>query len=914
MIFSRIKLNEESSPTKFVIFSLFLVVLAMISSSGAVHAAYEDSVIYVNGSSGDNNNDGYSWDTAKKTIGNATGTIRAGGTVTIASGTYTGTGNVNLTIDKDMIITGNSKTNTGISGGYNQIFIITSDTTVTIANLTLVRGEAKNGGAIYNEGNLTIKNCNIMLNTAECGGGIYNADGGTCTVTGSSINRNTANIGGGIYNSGTCNVTGSLTNSNTATDGGGIFNEGTCNVTCSNINGNTATDSSGGILNNGICNVTGSNIKNNIAKNSGGGIYNQGNCTVTNSTINSNTATDYSGGGIYNEDKFTCTVINSNINGNTATGNGGGIFNSGTFSVTDSNINGNTTTSNGGGIGIICCGTCTLTNSNINGNTATGNGGGIYNGSCGPVTVTNSNINGNTAHSGGGISNYYGNLIVIGSSINGNFNVTWGGGINNLGGTCTVTDSSINGNTAYCGGGIYNQEGTCTVTDSSINGNTAYAAGGGIDNNSNGICYVTNSNINNNTATVEGGAGGGIDNNSNGICYVTNSNIKGNTANIGGGIYNLGNCTVTGCNFEFNKANDEGNAIYNRDGDGIINFNRFNDPSSGYEIYCESGSLDAMYNWWGSNEDPSSKVYGNVETNPWLLLTLKANPTITYKESTITADITQDSNGKTYELDTGLNGIIINFSTTLGTITSSASTVNGVASVILTDINTAGVADIYALLDNEIANTSVISDMTPPTITSSVPANGVTNIDPGTTITLNFSEAIQIGTNWIELLNSSKTAIPFTMSINGNILTITPTISLAEDRYKLSLHTGCVRDLAGNPLAGKSINFSVGTSPTITGTDPYNDENYVKTNKTITVTFNEVIRKSANFWVELVDSTGNAVAYTSYITGSNILVIDPTSNLATNTTYKVKLHTGCLTDTAGNPLTAKTIIFTTRNT
>jgi len=152
------------------------------------------------------------------------------------------------------------------------------------------------------------------------------------------------------------------------------------------------------------------------------------------------------------------------------------------------------------------------------------------------------------------------------------------------------------------------------------------------------------------------------------------------------------------------------------------------------------------------------------------------------------------------------------------------------------------------------------------------------------------------------------------MSINGNVLTITPSIRLPESKYKLSLHTGCVTDIAGNLLAGQSIYFSVGSSPTVTSTSPVDGERNVKTNKTITVTFSEAIQKSKTFYVELVDSTGTAVAFTSYITGGNILVIDPISNLVTNTTYKVKLHTGCVTDLAGNPLAAKTIIFTTRNT
>ncbi|MGV8143738.1 MAG: Ig-like domain-containing protein, partial [Methanothermobacter sp.] len=116
----------------------------------------------------------------------------------------------------------------------------------------------------------------------------------------------------------------------------------------------------------------------------------------------------------------------------------------------------------------------------------------------------------------------------------------------------------------------------------------------------------------------------------------------------------------------------------------------------------------------------------------------------------------------------------------------------------------------------------------------------------------------------------------------------------------------------GNLLAGQSITFSVGTSPSITSTSPDDGAANVDVAKTITITFSEAIRKSSKFWVELVDSNGTAITYTSYITSGNTLVINPTNDLAANTTYKIKLHTGSLTDTAGNLLAAKVISFTTK--
>ena len=77
----------ESSFMKVAVFSLLVLSLVMIFSTGTAHAADDGSMIYVNGSSGNDTNDGYSWLTAKQTIGNATGTVASGGTVTIAKPT-----------------------------------------------------------------------------------------------------------------------------------------------------------------------------------------------------------------------------------------------------------------------------------------------------------------------------------------------------------------------------------------------------------------------------------------------------------------------------------------------------------------------------------------------------------------------------------------------------------------------------------------------------------------------------------------------------------------------------------------------------------------------------------------------------------------------------------------------------------
>ena len=407
-----------------ILISIILFSLFFIASSCLQVVSASPDTIYVNGSCGNDSWDGQNiaWNGSsgpKLSIKNATEVVNSNGTVNIANGVYAGANNTGISINKSIIINGQSQSNTIINGTDTaQIFIIASGVNVTLQNLTLTNGKASDGGGgICNEGNLTITNCTIINNNATHGGGIYNW-GGVCTVINSSINNNTAAyLGGGIYNFGTFEVANSdISNNIVDYYGGGICNyQGNCIVTNSTINNNIASHAGGGIYNyqNSNFTVTNSTINDNTALTGGGGIYNNvGTCTVTNSTINSN-----NGGGIYNQG--LCAVINSTIHNNIADNNGGGIFNAGTCEVTNSTISDNTVSNPymltlGGGILNYANSVCTITNSAINNNSAQ-YGGGIFN--AGNCTVTNSTISSNIATNGGGINHYYSNLTVTGSTL-----------------------------------------------------------------------------------------------------------------------------------------------------------------------------------------------------------------------------------------------------------------------------------------------------------------------------------------------------------------------------------------------------------------------------------------------------------------------------------------------------------------
>ncbi len=261
---------------------LFGIVIALsfgVSSVAAAHSvAAAPHAIYVNTTGNDNNN-GSSWQYAKATITNATGTVANNGTIYIADGTYNES---NIIINTNMTVIGKSRTGTIINAqGNGNIFNITPGVTLTLENLTLENGYSMNGGAIYNCGNLIVNNCVFTGNTATFGGAIYNyADqsNAATTITSSTFTGNIATTAGGaIFNSGskfnaTTTITSSTFTGNTAKMGGAVTNM---------INKDS----------NAITTITSSTFTGNIAANGfGGAVANTGDLTVNFCRIAGNSA------------------------------------------------------------------------------------------------------------------------------------------------------------------------------------------------------------------------------------------------------------------------------------------------------------------------------------------------------------------------------------------------------------------------------------------------------------------------------------------------------------------------------------------------------------------------------------------------------------------------------------------------
>jgi len=523
----------------------------------------------------------------------------------------------------------------------------------------------------------------------------------------------------------------------------------------------------------------------------GGAIDNYGTLTVNGCTFTGNTAT-YSGGAIINDEvevngneiQGTLTVNGCSFTGNTAISSGsegGAICNYGTaLTVTGSNFTGNTAAGDDAGGAIYTAGACAVTGSTFKSNKAD-DGGAIYSAEVGILNINGCTFTSNTA------TDYYSGE---------------GGAIYN-GCTCTVSGCTFTNNTAHNsdGGAIYSDAGTLNVIKSTFTGNTA-GDGGAIYN----FCG------NSATPTTIGDC-----------TFIGNTATSNEYYDGGGAIYNRCVLTVTSSTFKSNTAtatsnenNNGGGAIYNGYNTLTAHFNRFvgNAATSGNDIYSNGGTVDANCNWWGSNAGPAvGRIVGTSNPTTWLILKIADSPTVVSKSgtSTVTVNLTYDNKGVYHNPAYGHvpDGIPVTFTTTLGSI-GQVLTVNGIAKTTLNSGLTGGVATVSAKVDNQTVHTSVT--VTPLMVTTVDPANNEVNVSVNQTITVKFSESIKAGTNYIELKNSSGIAVPFTTSINNNVLTIKPTALLAKGvKYNITLHTGCVTDLAGNPLALCGSSFTTST-------------------------------------------------------------------------------------------------------
>jgi hypothetical protein len=202
----------------------------------------------------------------------------------------------------------------------------------------------------------------------------------------------------------------------------------------------------------------------------------------------------------------------------------------------------------------------------------------------------------------------------------------------------------------------------------------------------------------------------------------------------------------------------------------------------------------------------------------------------------------------------------------------------------------------------KVINTTFTTDKTTPRIIAVYPGLNAVNVPVNGVIKVFFSESIRFGTNYITLKDSSGKYIPTKRSINGNILTLSPTVCLAKKtNYILVLHTHSITDLSGIGIANKMTSFTTDSPPRVIAVYPNRNAVNVPVKGVIKVFFSESIRLGTNY-ITLKNSKGVSIPLVETIS-RNLLTIKHSNQLAYGAIYTLILHTGCVKDKTGNGLT-----------
>ena len=262
--------------------------------------------------------------------------------------------------------------------------------------------------------------------------------------------------------------------------------------------------------------------------------------------------------------------------------------------------------------------------------------------------------------------------------------------------------------------------------------------------------------------------------------------------------------------------------------------------------------------------------------------------------------------------------------TTAGATATFDPTSNLTASTVYTATLTTGVKDPdgNTLASNYVWSftTGTTTDVIPPTVSSTVPANLATGVALGGNIAVTFSEAMDPSTITTStfILKLGSVVIPGAVTSLGATATLNPASNLVANTVYTVRCSSAVKDLAGNAMAAtKTWSFTTGTTadvtpPTVTSTIPANAATGVAVNANISATFSEAMNPLTITTATFILKLGSVVIPGAVTSPSTTTAIyNPTNDLTAGKDYTVTLTTG-VKDLAGNAMAVtKTWSFTT---
>ena len=874
-------------------------------------------------------------------------------TINVAAGTYTLSGakldNANVSGDLDITKTGGSLTIQGAGAGatfidandVDRVLHITGATTVTLADLTIRNGATDDDGAtsgqafgggilISGAADVTLDNVTVTSNTATGLAGVANGSAGQ------------AAYGGGIA---IVNAAASLTLTDTSVtanalvggaghagaDGGSWLNGGAGGQGGAALGG-AIYIVGGDVLVTGTSSLTSNTATGGIGGDGGRGGYTTFNGYGGATGGSGGTA---SGGGVFVSSGSLSVPVSGAISSNTATGGQGGAGGPGGTSMNTGpqGVGGTGGLAYGGGVYFTDGNMAAIQSGAVASNTVTGGSGGAGNpaGATGSTSDTDSGRQASTlsvtVEQAGGQSDPTAAQPVY-------FTVTFSESVSNF----ATGDVTIAGTTGAS---------TATVTGS---GTTYTVAVSGATSNGWVSAYVPAGAATNAGATPNG-ASSSADNVVvlSGGDYVAPTISSTTPTDNATGVDPAANLSIT---FDENVAKGTGNISIYDSGDSLseaidvtsgqvtvsgatVTINPTNTLTdlTGYYVQIDATAID---------DTAGNSFAGISDTTTWSFTTADTTgPTIS---STVPADdatgidptadlsVTFNENvakgtGNISIYDSG-DSLFEAIDVTSGQVTVSGANVTINPTNTLTDLTGYYVQIDATAIDDTAGNSFAgigdtttwsftTADTTGPTISSTVPADDATGIDPTANLSVTFNENVAKGTGNISIYDSSDSlseAIDVTsgqVTVSGANVTINPTNTLTDlTGYYVQIDATAIDDTAGNSFAGIgdtttwSFTTADTTGPTISSTVPTDNATGVDPTANLSVIFDENVAKgtgnisiydSGDSLFEAIDVTSGQVT----VSGTTV-TINPTNTLADLTGYYVQIDATAIDDTSGN--------------
>lgn len=196
----------------------------------------------------------------------------------------------------------------------------------------------------------------------------------------------------------------------------------------------------------------------------------------------------------------------------------------------------------------------------------------------------------------------------------------------------------------------------------------------------------------------------------------------------------------------------------------------------------------------------------------------------------------------------------------------------------------------------------------PPEVKYSYPSTDSRYVPINSTIAIAFSENINPFEDFNKgvTLRDSKNNIDIRCSVSGNTMTINLKNGLNmayKTAYTLTVSSGTIKDFEGNTMKQNYVlKFTTeawGTSPKLVSSNPTDGSKNAPINNSITVSFDENIRKGKNFSkIYLENEKGEKVTYSTSISDKT-LTIKPKWTLDYDTTYNLVIPVEAIEGTFG---------------